>query len=406
MFIWDNLSSHQQLRVYYYNMSDDDNVAPELRSHGEEPEIDNDIHQSEVEDLVDSNEKLIDEEVYKMKAHRRRRSPSETPSAPAEKQKKKTTSYSGGGKTLDDGTILSDDEGLEQEENFDDYDPETRERRLLESRMDAALAKPKKKRRMEGDDIEQMQDDRISELREKMRQAAISDAECIRLGKPAINKLNMLPEVREVLEKKNLADSILDNNLLEAVRMWLEPLPDASLPAFEIQRALFGVIDNLPIKTIHLRESALGKVVIFYQKSKRPQPSIKRIADRLIGNWTRPIMGRSDNYRDKLIMSKEYNREEVMRRAASSGSPSLQEAESLADASALRRNRARIPVVKPVSYEVAPVNRVAEAQASRRREAQKDDQFKRIRQLMTSNSRGTKSSKKGGVSIEGKELRT
>ena len=40
----------------------------------------------------------------------------------------------------------------------------------------------------------------------------------------------------DILARADLAIPILDNNLLEAVRLWLEPLPDASMPAYQIQK--------------------------------------------------------------------------------------------------------------------------------------------------------------------------
>ncbi|KAK9242663.1 hypothetical protein V1506DRAFT_464323 [Lipomyces tetrasporus] len=193
--------------------------------------------------------------------------------------------------------------------------------RELEERVDAALKTQKKRKKVDEDDIEQMQDDRIVEVRERMRQAAIKDAEAIKDGVPATHKLQMLPEVRDVLQKHSLYDSILDNNLLESVRLWLEPLPDASLPAYSIQRELFVALEELPIKTVHLRESGIGRVVLFYQKSRKPQLGIKRIADKLVGecwlgccmwsrtillmaegDWSRPIMGRNKKGRNPMAM--------------------------------------------------------------------------------------------------------
>ena len=180
----------------------------------------------------------------------------------------------------------SDD--IEDEIPDDQLDPEARRRREFERRIQATGVSTNKRRKKTNDDVlDQFQDEMVNNLREKMRTAAIEDAECVRNGTPAMSKLKLLPEVKDVLRKSSLADTILDNNLLEAVRIWLEPLPDASLPAYEIQKESFSALDRLPIKTIHLRESGLGKVVIFYQKSKRPQLNIKRTVDKLVGDWTR-----------------------------------------------------------------------------------------------------------------------
>jgi transcription factor SPN1 len=39
--------------------------------------------------------------------------------------------------------------------------------------------------------------------------------------------------------------SIIDQNLLDTVRMWLEPLGDKSLPALNIQRSLFEILGKV-----------------------------------------------------------------------------------------------------------------------------------------------------------------
>lgn len=39
-----------------------------------------------------------------------------------------------------------------------------------------------------------------------------------------------------------MAESLLENGMLDAVKTWLEPLPDRSLPALAIQRALFNIL--------------------------------------------------------------------------------------------------------------------------------------------------------------------
>lgn len=80
-----------------------------------------------------------------------------------------------------------------------------------------------------------------------------------------------------------LQQSILDNNLLEGVKRWLEPLPDKSLPALNIQRQFFAILEKMQIDTISLKMSGLGKIVLFYSKCPRVETAIKRIAERLVG---------------------------------------------------------------------------------------------------------------------------
>jgi transcription factor SPN1 len=88
---------------------------------------------------------------------------------------------------------------------------------------------------------------------------------------------------------------------LEGVRRWLEPLPDKSLPALNIQREIFGILPTLDIDTAVLKESKLGRIVLFYTKCKRVTPDITRTADALVSAWSRPIIKRSASYRDRAI---------------------------------------------------------------------------------------------------------
>jgi transcription factor SPN1 len=50
-----------------------------------------------------------------------------------------------------------------------------------------------------------------------------------------------------------------------------------------------------------LKESGLGRVVLFYTKCKRVTPDIAKLADELVSTWSRPIIKRSASYRDRII---------------------------------------------------------------------------------------------------------
>lgn len=132
-------------------------------------------------------------------------------------------------------------------------------------------------------------------------------------GKPAIHKLKMLPEVVALLNRNTIQHSIVDpdTNFLQSVKFFLEPLNDGSLPAYNIQRDLFGALTRLPIEKEALLSSGIGKVVLYYTKSKRPEIGIKRTAERLLGEWSRPILKRSDDYKKRKIMTKEFDHQYV-----------------------------------------------------------------------------------------------
>jgi TFIIS helical bundle-like domain len=176
--------------------------------------------------------------------------------------------------------------------------------------MDAALKKPNMRRKKkDGIDLEQAADEEIIELKERMIQAAEKDVAARKQNKPAMYKLKMLPDVVNLLNRNTIQSSILDpdTNFVEAVKFFLEPLSDGSLPAYNIQRELFAALSTLPINTEVLLASGIGKVALFYTKSKRPELNIKRTAERLIGEWSRPILKRSDDYRKRKFNEVEYD---------------------------------------------------------------------------------------------------
>jgi hypothetical protein len=176
--------------------------------------------------------------------------------------------------------------------------------------MDEVLKKTgTRRRKKDGIDLEQMADAEIEDMRRRMTDAAKWDNEGRDRGEPAMHKLKLLPEVVALLNKNTLRESLVDPdiNLLQAVRFFLEPLNDGSLPAYNIQRELFSALAKLPITKDSLVASGIGKVIMFYMKSKRPEFNIKRQAERLFADWTRPILKQSDDYRKKDFQQADYD---------------------------------------------------------------------------------------------------
>jgi transcription factor SPN1 len=114
-----------------------------------------------------------------------------------------------------------------------------------------------------------------------------------------------------IFYSKHLHDSILDNGLLDTIRIWLEPLPDRSLPSMDIQSEMLDVLDRLPIAGDHLRESGVGKIVYFYTKSPRIEPIMKRKADQLVAKWSRLVIKRSENYKERRHAVQEFRHEDM-----------------------------------------------------------------------------------------------
>jgi transcription factor SPN1 len=158
-------------------------------------------------------------------------------------------------------------------------------------------------------DLEEAFDDEIAALKIRMERACEADNTARERGQPALSKLAMLPEVVALLNRNTIQHSIVDpdTNFLQSVKFFLEPLNDGSLPAYNIQRDLFAALVNLPIEKEALLSSGIGKVVLYYTKSKRPEIGIKRTAERLLGEWSRPILKRSDDYKKRKVMTKDFD---------------------------------------------------------------------------------------------------
>lgn len=237
-----------------------------------------------------------------------------------------------------------------------------------------AILKPKKANRQKKpkkDDeeiLDRFADEEVSRLREAMLGAAADDEQANRDKLPATNKLKLLPQVMEVLRKcaailfcftraliisprQSLSQSIMDNNLLEGVRRWLEPLPDRSLPALNIQRDFFPILKRMEfIDSAVLKESGLGRVVLFYTKCKRVTSDVQRIANELVSTWSRPIIKRSASYRDRVVPMAEEDGTERTNERLNAILARAKEGEK----NRIRKNAVMIPQKEIGTYTVAP----------------------------------------------------
>ncbi|KAK4056122.1 Transcription factor iws1 [Microbotryomycetes sp. JL221] len=258
-------------------------------------------------------------------------------------------------------------ERAEQHEEEEQVDPETARRRALDAKLEAIIKKPKraggkKKKNANEDDLEMMNDEAVATLRRDMLDAADRDVEDNERGRYAVHKLRLLPRVVEMMQKTALAEPLIEAGALEAVRKWLEPLPDKSLPAVNIQRSLFEILRTLSIETSALKSSGLGKIVYFYTKCKRVEPGIARMANQLVSDWIRPIIRRSKQMTDRLAPNDfddidnddddnvpgygeyDYATQQQKRAQASQG----------ASGGAVAKRHARIPNQLSASFKIAP----------------------------------------------------
>nr|ODN93282.1 transcription factor IWS1 [Cryptococcus depauperatus CBS 7841] len=233
----------------------------------------------------------------------------------------------------------------------------------LEERIDAIGKKAKViRRKKKGDDemdvVDNYHDEICARLRDRMLTAADKDEAANKVKMPGTAKLAMLDEVMGVLRNTTLWQSIVDNGVLEAVKRWLEPLPDRSLPSVGIQKALFEILPKMDLDTTTLKECRLGPIVLFYTKTKRVTPAISRQADALVQAWSRPIIKRPANYRSRYIETQNEVEQSQGEPEAAYGTAIPRKIKRFDVRRALEENAhrkgARVQIVKDVQYTVAP----------------------------------------------------
>ncbi|KAJ5727772.1 hypothetical protein N7493_005592 [Penicillium malachiteum] len=272
-------------------------------------------------------------------------------------------------------------------------DPETRRRRALDRAMDEALKKPTKRRsrKQDGIDLEAMADAEIEDMRKRMTHAAQMDAINRQEGKPAMHKLKILPEVLMLLNRNQYTNSLVDPeiNLLEAIRFFLEPLDDGSMPAYNIQRDLLTALTKLPIQKDALIASGIGKVVVFYTKSKRTENAIKMMAEKLLAEWTRPILQRSDDYSKRVFQQADYDPTKMAKRTTTAEIVAA-EARNRDKLPPRLANRARVDRTQ-VSYSVVPrQTAISESRFARPLGANGEERFRKMQARQTAASKASR----------------
>lgn len=67
-------------------------------------------------------------------------------------------------------------------------------------------------------------------------------------------------------------------------------MPNRTLPSPNIRKSLLEALKNVPVETIHLRESGIGKIVNFFAQRPGELEEIRRLANDLVTSWSRPIL--------------------------------------------------------------------------------------------------------------------
>jgi len=140
---------------------------------------------------------------------------------------------------------------------------------------------------------------KLMDFVDKMNSAAEADKIANKEKKPAINKLQMLPEVIDQLSKVHLRKMFLDCEVLSAIKLWLDPLPDGSLTNVKIREGLLrALLKFKELSPNQLRSSGIGRNIMKFSQNQSETKLNRKLAAQLIHQWSRPIFEISAEWSD------------------------------------------------------------------------------------------------------------
>eukprot|EP00013_Stygamoeba_regulata_P021479 CAMPEP_0177644170 /NCGR_PEP_ID=MMETSP0447-20121125/8540_1 /TAXON_ID=0 /ORGANISM="Stygamoeba regulata, Strain BSH-02190019" /LENGTH=372 /DNA_ID=CAMNT_0019146503 /DNA_START=6 /DNA_END=1124 /DNA_ORIENTATION=+ len=224
----------------------------------------------------------------------------------------------------------SDESGGEEEREEGPREPPPK------SDFDEAMDNLRKRYRRKHDGNRQETEAMVQGLLDRMRMAAAEDDAANKEGRPALAKLKLLPDVVLALGKTPLHELFLDNKALVVISKWLAPLPDGG-PLLRIK----------VVTPDHLKDSGLGRTIMRMTRDARETADNKKMARKLVHEWSRPIFGLSASYRD--LNTRRKKRDEPA--ASQEGEEARADPQAKASdgfPSAISQYRARIP--RPVDF--------------------------------------------------------
>lgn len=131
---------------------------------------------------------------------------------------------------------------------------------------------------------------------ERMEQACHEDNENNRLKRPALKKLAMLEETKQMMLRSEWHEELLNAGVLVTATKWLSPLPDRTLPGVSIRDAVIRSLASFnDITKEMLKASKVGSIVMFLSKND-PEPALKKAAADLVQQWSRMLSSGSDSW--------------------------------------------------------------------------------------------------------------
>ena len=268
--------------------------------------------------------------------------------------------------------------------------------------MEQKKAERRRKRKKDIDLIND-NDDAIAKMIADMRLAAREDRDLNAARQPATKKISMLTMVMAQLNKADLQMAFVEANVLSVLTDWLAPMPDKSLPSIQIRKSILKLLHGLRIDDhTRLKESGIGKAVMYLYKHPRELRENKVMAGKIINNWARPIFDLSTDYKSVSKEERIERDESVSSRRSRQPEPMPEQEEALRPGEKGWCYRARVPQASKGAYVKRPQwNSDVDMSRSRKREAGRLDKYVKV---ASEKKKGGKTKRAVEISIEGRKM--
>lgn len=273
-----------------------------------------------------------------------------------------------------------------------------------EDELDAMFKKKKRRRDLDHTEKRRIVDNLLAQ----MEVAAELDMEDNSNQRPALNKLRHLPEVVEVMTKRDLHDDLLDSGVLGVLKSWLEPLPDGNLPNVKVRTSILKLLLQLNFffedRKEQLKKSGLGHVIMFLSKVPDELASNRRMAKEIVAKWSRPIFDQHRSERHEEAAA-EQEADELREQLMQQPAPEDPAADKL-----LRpkdkgfRYSAQIPKATKLNFKRQPANATsAEAVQGTRSKAAPLQSDRMVKKLNDLSKRSKQTGRAVKISVQGKQ---
>lgn len=145
-------------------------------------------------------------------------------------------------------------------------------------------------------------------FKQRMDDAADDDEAAHKEGKPCLEKLAMLEQVRTEMRKHELQVLFLEEcGILRTFKRWLDPINGKTFPNHNLKLGVLEILNEMTdpeqggnaVNPDQVRESGIGGIVMLY-RTKDKNPHIKNVAMKIVDRWSRPVLGTGSHSHRKL----------------------------------------------------------------------------------------------------------